>query len=68
MNKPVAAALLVAGLLLLAFGMNASDSLGSTFTRFFTGAPTDRTIWFLLAGAVASVAGLAGLLRQTKHP
>lgn len=68
MNKPISVALLVAGLLLLALGVAAAASLGSDFARFFTGAPTDRAVWFLLAGAVATVAGAAGLLRSPRNP
>jgi hypothetical protein len=64
MNKPVSLALLVVGIVLLIYGVSASDSIGSAFSRLFTGAPTDKTIWFLVGGAVASGVGLAGLLRS----
>ncbi|HTB79418.1 MAG TPA: DUF3185 family protein [Opitutaceae bacterium] len=66
MNKPISLALLVGGIILVIYGANASDSIGSSFSRLFTGAPTDKTIWFLVGGAVAAVAGLAGLLRGSK--
>jgi len=55
-------ALLVAGIVLIGYGITASDSLGSDFSRFFTGSPTDKTIWLLLAGIVATVIGAGGLL------
>jgi LPXTG-motif cell wall-anchored protein len=42
--------------------MNASASLGSRLSELFTGAPSDRTIWLLIAGVAAAVIGLGMLL------
>jgi LPXTG-motif cell wall-anchored protein len=61
MNKPIALALLVGGIVLLVFGLNASHSASSDVSRFFTGSPTDKSLWMTIGGAVAAVAGLAGL-------
>ena len=66
MNKPVSLALLVVGIVLLIYGVSASDSIGSGFSRLFTGAPTDKTIGFLVGGGVAAAVGLAGLLRGSR--
>jgi hypothetical protein len=66
MNKPISLALLVGGIVLIIYGASASDSLGSSFSRFFTGNPTDKTMWLLIGGIVATVAGLAGMLRGSK--
>jgi hypothetical protein len=44
----------------------ANDSTASGFSRFFTGNPTDKTMWLLIGGIVAVVAGLAGMLRSSK--
>jgi len=69
MNKIISLALLVTGISLLIYGANASDSLGSDFSRFFTGSPTDKTMWLIIGGACASVVGAAGLLfRGSKTP
>jgi hypothetical protein len=69
MNKPISLVLLVAGISLLIYGVSASDSLSSDFSRFFTGSPTDKTMWLLIGGAAAAVAGAAGLLfRGSKSP
>ena len=66
MNKPISLALLVGGIILLIYGVSASDSIGSSFSRFFTGSPTDKTMWLLIGGAIATVVGAAGLLRGSK--
>ncbi len=63
MNKIVSLALLVGGIVLIVFGISASDSLGSDLSRFFTGSPTDKAIWLLLGGLVAAIIGAGGLLR-----
>jgi len=63
MNKPASIVLLVVGLILIGFGIQANHSLGSGVSRFFTGAPTDKTLWLLLGGAAAAVAGFVGLSR-----
>lgn len=66
MNKSVSIALLAGGIVLLVYGISANDSAASGFSRFFTGNPTDKTMWFLIGGAIATVAGLGGLLRGSK--
>jgi hypothetical protein len=63
MNRAVSFALLAGGILLIVFGVMASTSLSSDISRFFTGSPTDKAIWMLVGGVVASVVGLVGLLR-----
>ena len=68
MSKPLSLALLVGGIILLIYGASASDSIGSSFSRLFTGNPTDRTVWLLIGGAVATALGAAGLLRGAKTP
>ena len=63
MNKIISLALLIGGIILLIYGLSAAESIGSSFSRLFTGAPTDRTIWLLVGGAVATLLGAAGLFR-----
>ena len=58
MNNVVGLVLFAAGIVLLVFGFNESHSFSSDVSRFFTGNPTDRSIWLLLGGAVAIIAGL----------
>ena len=57
MNKAIGLALLAVGIILIVFGVNASNSAGSGFSRFFTGSPTDKTIWLLVGGVASSVIG-----------
>ena len=62
MRSVVGIALLVVGVVLFIFGMQASASLGSRLSELFTGAPSDRTLWLLVAGVVAAILGLGMLL------
>ena len=66
MNKAVSIALLAAGVAMLVFGFQASNSFSSEISRAFTGSPTDKAMWLLIGGGVAAVLGLFGLLRGAK--
>lgn len=66
MNRTLSLALLVGGIVLLIYGVSASDSIGSQFSRLFTGAPTDKTLWLLIGGGVAALVGLGGLVRDSR--
>jgi hypothetical protein len=66
MNKAISLALLIGGVVLIVFGINASQSFSSDVNRFFTGNPTDKAMWMLVGGAVAAVVGLVGTLRGKK--
>lgn len=57
MNKPLAIAILVAGIILLAFGFNAGDSLASETKEALTGTPTDKSMWLIIGGAIAIIVG-----------
>ncbi len=61
MNKLISMGILVAGIVLIIYGINASHSFSSDISRTFTGSPTDRTMWFLGGGAVLALAGGYGL-------
>jgi len=63
MNKLISVAILAVGIVLAIYGFSASDSFSSDVSRFFTGSPTDKTIWLLIGGIIAIIIGLAGLLR-----
>jgi hypothetical protein len=57
-QRAIGVALLVVGAILLVYGINASDSIGSEISEFFSGSPTDKTVWFLIGGAAALIVGL----------
>ena len=67
MNKIVSIALLAGGVVLMIFGINATNSFGSDVSRFFTGSPTDKAVWMLIGGTVAAVVGLLWTLRSWRQ-
>ena len=66
MNKGMSVAFLAVGILLIILGVSASESFNSDVSRFFTGSPTDKTVWLLIGGIAATIVGLFGLLRGSK--
>jgi hypothetical protein len=66
MNKIVSLALLVGGVVLMIIGINAMNSFSSDISRFFTGSPTDKAVWMLIGGIVATGVGLMGSVRGSK--
>jgi uncharacterized membrane protein YidH (DUF202 family) len=48
---------LVVGIVLIVWGANASQSVSSDISRFFTGAVTNKAIYLIVGGAVALVVG-----------
>lgn len=66
MNMPIAILLLVAGLILLIFGLNSSDSIQNAFSRMFSGHLTDRTMWLIVVGSVCTVLGLYGCFHRRR--
>lgn len=59
--------MLVIGVVLIIYGISASNSFSSDVSRAFTGSPTDRTIWLLGGGAVLAVVGAYGLNIKRKE-
>jgi hypothetical protein len=64
--KPLGIALLAVGVVLIIFGINASNSLGSDFSRFFTGSPTNKAVWMLLGGIASIIVGGTMSLRPSR--
>ena len=58
MNNIIGLAILALGIVLLIFGFNESQSFSSDVSRFFTGNPTNHSIWLIAGGAVSVIAGL----------
>jgi hypothetical protein len=65
MNKGIGIALLVVGIILIAYGLNASDSASSGISRAFTGAPTNKTLWLLLGGTASAIVGAVMMFRPS---
>jgi hypothetical protein len=65
MNKGVGVALIVIGVVLVIYGINASDSASSGFSRIFTGAPTNKTLWLLLGGIGSTIVGAVMTFRPS---
>jgi hypothetical protein len=56
-KRGIGLALLAAGIALTIYGINASNSVSSGFSRVFTGSPTNKTIYLLVGGIGAIIAG-----------
>ena len=57
-NRVIGAVILVIGLGLLISGYNASESAADQLSETFLGNYTDETVWYLIAGAAATVGGI----------
>ena len=62
MNRSVSFALLIVGIILLTYGVNAHDSLASSAKEAVTGTPTDRSIWLISSGVIGIIVGGMGTL------
>ena len=67
MNRIISIPLLVGGVVLMIFGINATNSFGSDVSRFFTGSPTDKAIWMLIGGIIMTIVGVGLTLRGWKR-
>ena len=58
MNRALGIALLVAGAVMIYFGVGASNSISSNVSRTISGTPTNHTLWLLIGGIAVAVVGL----------
>lgn len=66
MNKAISLTILVVGVVLLIFGINAHDSIVSNAKEIVTGTPTDKSMWFIILGIVGIIiGGLGSLFRRS---
>ncbi len=61
MKNPIGFILLALGVVLLVYGINAGNSVGSDVKKAFTGTPTDKSMWLIIGGVVAAAGGLGML-------
>ena len=54
--------LLVVGVALFLYGMNASESVADQVSEFFTGNFSDTTVWYIVGGIASAVTGALLLL------
>ena len=66
-TKAIGIAMLVIGVILVVYGINASDSVQSEVKEAFTGTPTDKSIWLLIGGAAVGIVGLFVALRPASR-
>jgi hypothetical protein len=62
MQRIIGIVLLVVGLTLLIFGMNASHSAADQISNTFTGKYTHATAWYIFGGGAAGLLGLLMVL------
>jgi hypothetical protein len=56
-NRLLGILFLVAGLILVGFGIHASQSVSDSISEGFTGRYTDKTMWYLIGGGILAVGG-----------
>ncbi len=59
--------LIAGGGVLIYLGATASQSFGDRLSSFFTGRPTEATLWYIIGGAAAAVVGLVLLLARGRR-
>jgi hypothetical protein len=68
MKNPLGLVLIALGVVLLVYGINSSNSVGSDVKKAITGTPTDRSMWLIIGGVVAAAGGLGVLVLRGSPP
>ena len=66
MQKIIGVICLVVGVFLLIWGRRIANSFGSQVQQVFTGAPTDRAMYFYIGGLVLAILGLFQICLKRK--
>jgi len=61
MSKIPALALLIVGVILLVYGINASNSVSSSISQTFNGSPSNKSIWLIAIGVIGIISGGFGM-------
>lgn len=66
MQRVVGIICLIIGIILLVRGHDMAQSLGSQVQQAFTGAPSDRSTYFYIAGVVLTIFGASQIVWPAK--
>lgn len=66
MKTSILSALIIVGVTLLVWGVDAYKSADSDLARFFTGSATDASMGMVVCGVVSTLIGAGGFLRRPK--
>jgi LPXTG-motif cell wall-anchored protein len=61
MTKIPSLAFLSVGILLLVYGLDASNSFSSSVSQAMSGGPSDRSVWLIVLGLVGILSGGFGI-------
>jgi hypothetical protein len=61
MPRITSLALLIVGIILLVYGVNESNSFGSSITQAVNGAPSNKAIWLIGGGVLGIISGAFGI-------
>jgi LPXTG-motif cell wall-anchored protein len=61
MSKLPSIAFLIIGIILLVYGLDASNSVSSSVSNAVTGSPTNKSIWLIVLGVLGILSGGFGL-------
>lgn len=62
MSRIPAIAILIVGVILLCYGINASNSVSSSVSNAVTGSPTNKSIILIAVGIIGILSGGLGLI------
>jgi len=65
MRNPIGIVVMIIGVVLLIYGISATDSLASNFSELFTGRPTDKALWLVVLGILGIGTGIALSFRRS---
>jgi len=64
MKKLIPLSILIVGLVLVFLGLEANDSFGSAVSEVINDAPSNKAIFLLVGGILATVVGAVGVFRK----
>jgi len=67
MNRFLSLAVLTGGVVLLDLGIGVMSSFSSDVSQLISGLPANKAVWMLIGGIVATVLGMANLLRPPEE-